>query len=194
MARVAGGADEGATVRLDAPGRDASGLRRDPSFSGIRVPTVVLWFPALAVAAHIFEEFVWPGGFAEWYRRYPPGSTVTVTTRFLVLMNAILVVLALVRWLFTHRCRYRRWPPGQRTDRRRTRAALCISGRTCLRQCRPDRQHRFGSDLDRAGRTADTRPDARRSRPRARGRGDQVHVWRVRLPPWLSRSSPCRVC
>jgi hypothetical protein len=58
--------------------------------------TAVLWLPAAAVAAHLFEEFVWPGGFAEWYRHYPPGYTVIVTPRFLVLMNAIFVVLALV--------------------------------------------------------------------------------------------------
>jgi hypothetical protein len=52
--------------------------------------------PAGAVAAHIFEEFVWPGGFAAWYRHYPPGQTVTVTTQFLLLMNAVLVALALI--------------------------------------------------------------------------------------------------
>src|SRR3954463_8551334 len=64
--------------------------------SEIRVPAAVLWFPAAAVAAHLFEEFVWPGGFAAWYRRYPPGQTVTVTSQFLVLMNAILIALALI--------------------------------------------------------------------------------------------------
>jgi hypothetical protein len=60
------------------------------------VPTAVLWFPAGAVAAHVFEEFVWPGGFAAWYRRYPPGQNVTVTPQVLLLMNAVLAVLALL--------------------------------------------------------------------------------------------------
>ena len=30
----------------------------------------LLWAPLVAAAAHIFEEFVWPGGFMNWYRRY----------------------------------------------------------------------------------------------------------------------------
>jgi len=55
-----------------------------------------LWLPLLAIAAHMTEEFVWPGGFAAWYRAYPPGSTAVVTTRFLVLVNAVFVGLALV--------------------------------------------------------------------------------------------------
>jgi hypothetical protein len=61
-----------------------------------RVPTAVLWFPVAAVALHVFEEFVWPGGFAAWYRRYPPGATVIVTPQFLFLMNAVFAGLALL--------------------------------------------------------------------------------------------------
>src|SRR5215213_5676722 len=56
----------------------------------------MLWFPAGAVAAHVFEEFVWPGGFAEWSRRYPPGQTVTVTPRFLLRINAVFAAMALL--------------------------------------------------------------------------------------------------
>jgi hypothetical protein len=55
-----------------------------------------LWLPLLAITAHLTEEFGWPGGFARWYRAYPPGSTAVVTTRFLVLVNAVFVALALV--------------------------------------------------------------------------------------------------
>ena len=57
---------------------------------------VFLWLPALAVAGHLIEEFVWPGGFAEWYRRYPPGYATTVSTRFLVIVNLVFIVLALL--------------------------------------------------------------------------------------------------
>lgn len=60
------------------------------------MPSFFLWLPLLAIAAHLVEEFLWPGGFARWYRAYPPGSTVVVTTRFLVLINAIFVALAVV--------------------------------------------------------------------------------------------------
>ena len=55
-----------------------------------------LWLPAIAVAAHLCEEFVWPGGFADWYRRYRPVRASSVTTRFLVIVNALLVALALL--------------------------------------------------------------------------------------------------
>jgi hypothetical protein len=60
------------------------------------MPSLFLWLPLLTIAAHLFEEFIWPGGFARWYRAYPPGSTVVVTTRFLVLVNAVFVALAIV--------------------------------------------------------------------------------------------------
>lgn len=55
-----------------------------------------LWLPLAAVAAHLVEEFVWPGGFADWYRRYPPGTTTVVSARFLVAVNAVFATLALL--------------------------------------------------------------------------------------------------
>ena len=55
-----------------------------------------LWLPLGAVAAHLVEEFVWPGGFPEWYRWYRPERASSVTTRFIVIVNAILVVIALL--------------------------------------------------------------------------------------------------
>ena len=55
-----------------------------------------LWLPLLAVAAHLFEEFVWPGGFARWYQWYRPARAASVTARFLVVINALLVALALL--------------------------------------------------------------------------------------------------
>jgi hypothetical protein len=55
-----------------------------------------LWLPALTVAAHLVEEFVWPGGFGRWYRWYHPARASSVTTRFLVIVNAVLVFLALL--------------------------------------------------------------------------------------------------
>jgi len=64
------------------------------------LPRLFLWLPLVAIAAHVFEEFVWPGGFAEWYRHYPPGRTAKVSTRFLVIVNIVFVALALVPPLF----------------------------------------------------------------------------------------------
>ena len=55
-----------------------------------------LWLPALAVAAHLVEEFVWPGGFAAWFRAYHPERAASVTTGYLIGINALLVGLALL--------------------------------------------------------------------------------------------------
>jgi hypothetical protein len=55
-----------------------------------------LWLPLFAVAAHLVEEFVWPGGFADWYRAYHPERAASVTTRLLVIVNAVLVLIALL--------------------------------------------------------------------------------------------------
>jgi hypothetical protein len=60
------------------------------------MPSTFLYLPILAITAHLVEEFVWPGGFARWYRRYPPGYCATVSARFLVLVNALFVGLALI--------------------------------------------------------------------------------------------------
>ena len=55
-----------------------------------------LWLPLLAVVAHLIEEFVWPGGFGDWYRAYRPERAASVTGRFLVVINVALVAIALV--------------------------------------------------------------------------------------------------
>jgi hypothetical protein len=60
------------------------------------MPNFFLWLPALAVAAHLIEEFVWPGRFMTWYRQYPTGYTTEVSTRFVVIINLVLVALALL--------------------------------------------------------------------------------------------------
>jgi hypothetical protein len=60
------------------------------------MPTVFLWLPLFAIAAHMVEEFVWPGGFAKWYRAYPPGYSTTVSARLLIIVNAVFVGLALL--------------------------------------------------------------------------------------------------
>ena len=49
------------------------------------------WAPLGAVILHIFEEFVYPGGFVAWYRRYRADAS-RITTRFLVIINAALLI------------------------------------------------------------------------------------------------------
>jgi hypothetical protein len=58
---------------------------------------VVDWLPwALLAAAilHILEEFVLPGEFSAWYRRYRSDAS-RITPRFLVIVNAALLVACL---------------------------------------------------------------------------------------------------
>jgi hypothetical protein len=50
------------------------------------------WAPLGAASLHIIEEFVYPGGFAAWYRRYRLEAS-RITTRFLVIINAALLVM-----------------------------------------------------------------------------------------------------
>lgn len=61
---------------------------------------LVLWLPLFAASLHIFEEFVWPGDFAGWYRRFDPPAAASITTRFLVIMNGILIILCAAAPLF----------------------------------------------------------------------------------------------
>lgn len=50
------------------------------------------WSLLAAATLHITEEFFWPGGFPNWYKRYRPQVAASMTTRFFVVMNAVLLV------------------------------------------------------------------------------------------------------
>ena len=58
--------------------------------------SILAWAPAVAVGAHIFEEFVYPGGFSAWYVRYRPDAALSFTPRFAVGINALLVGVCLL--------------------------------------------------------------------------------------------------
>lgn len=55
--------------------------------------TWIFWAPLGAAALHIVEEFLWPGGFLGWYRRYKPEIAASVTPRSLFILNALLLIL-----------------------------------------------------------------------------------------------------
>ena len=46
-----------------------------------------------AAVLHITEEFFWPGGFRDWYRRYRPEIRQSITLTFLVLVNLGFLVI-----------------------------------------------------------------------------------------------------
>jgi hypothetical protein len=50
------------------------------------------WAPLGAACLHLIEEFVFPGGFAAWYRRYRLDAS-RITTRFLVIINAVMLIV-----------------------------------------------------------------------------------------------------
>ena len=54
--------------------------------------------PLAAACLHITEEFFLPGGFADWDRRYRPAFARSITTRFHVIINALLLVLCYDVW------------------------------------------------------------------------------------------------
>ena len=51
------------------------------------------WAPFFAVVAHIMEEFVYPGGFADWDRAYRPQYRSSITGRVHIIINAALIAL-----------------------------------------------------------------------------------------------------
>jgi hypothetical protein len=53
------------------------------------------WAPLAAASLHIVEEFVFPGGFADWDRRYRPAIRASITPRLHVVVNGALLVLCL---------------------------------------------------------------------------------------------------
>jgi hypothetical protein len=52
----------------------------------------LMWAPLISVCLHISEEFLVPGGFAAWYRRYRTDPS-RITRRFLVIVNAVLLLV-----------------------------------------------------------------------------------------------------
>ena len=53
----------------------------------------IFWAPLAAAALHIFEEFVFPGGFMKWYSAYKPEIKKSISKRFLFFINLGLLIL-----------------------------------------------------------------------------------------------------
>lgn len=56
--------------------------------------------PLCAAALHIFEEFVCPGGFAAWDRRYRPAFSASITPRLHLIVNGLLLLVCYDVWAF----------------------------------------------------------------------------------------------
>ena len=53
----------------------------------------IYWAPLIAASLHIFEEFVFPGNFLDWYKHYKPVIKKSITWRFLLTVNLGLLIL-----------------------------------------------------------------------------------------------------
>jgi len=53
--------------------------------------SLLAWSLAGAASIHIFEEFVFPGGFKSWWCAYRPEIAASVSNGFLVMINAVLL-------------------------------------------------------------------------------------------------------
>lgn len=57
---------------------------------------LIFWLPGVCAMLHITEEFIWPGKFLAWYRDYRPQIAVSITPRFAVVGNTILLAAAIL--------------------------------------------------------------------------------------------------
>jgi hypothetical protein len=55
---------------------------------------LIAWSLFAAIAVHELEEFVWPGGFRAWYISYSPHVEPSMTPRFLVGINTLILAAA----------------------------------------------------------------------------------------------------
>ncbi len=66
-------------------------------------PDWIYWAPLVAASLHIVEEFVFPGGFPEWDRRYRPGIRKSITPRLHIIINALLLIACYDAWAWRAR-------------------------------------------------------------------------------------------
>ena len=57
---------------------------------------LLFWSPTVAAGIHIFEEFVFPGGFKAWYHAYKPEIAPSISNRFLVIINSLLIAFSVL--------------------------------------------------------------------------------------------------
>ena len=51
----------------------------------------VFWLPVLCGALHVCEEFVWPGGFSEWFRAYRQENRRSFTRGYAITINGLML-------------------------------------------------------------------------------------------------------
>jgi hypothetical protein len=57
---------------------------------------IIFWLPAFAALLHVSEEFLWPGGFPQWFRDYRPENRLSFTRGFAIATNGTLIAAGCV--------------------------------------------------------------------------------------------------
>jgi hypothetical protein len=57
---------------------------------------ILFWILPISEVLHIIEEFVYPGGFSSWYRNYKQHYNVSATPKYLVIVNAVLIIFSIL--------------------------------------------------------------------------------------------------
>ena len=58
--------------------------------------SLLSWSLAGAASLHIIEEFAFPGGFKAWWWAYKPDIAASVSNRFLIIINGILIAFSVI--------------------------------------------------------------------------------------------------
>ncbi len=58
--------------------------------------SLLSWSLAGAASIHIIEEFAFPGGFKAWYQAYKPDIASSISNRFLIIINAVLLAFSVI--------------------------------------------------------------------------------------------------
>ena len=58
--------------------------------------SLLAWSLAGAASIHIIEEFAFPGGFKAWWCAYKPDIAASVSNRFLITINGILIAFSVI--------------------------------------------------------------------------------------------------
>jgi hypothetical protein len=57
--------------------------------------SLLAWSLAVAASIHVFEEFAYPGGFKAWWCAYKPEIAASVSNRFLIIINTVLILFSI---------------------------------------------------------------------------------------------------
>jgi uncharacterized protein with HXXEE motif len=58
--------------------------------------SLLSWSLAGAASIHIIEEFAFPGGFKAWWCTYKPDIAASVSNRFLIIINSMLIAFSVI--------------------------------------------------------------------------------------------------